>query len=244
MEILGIIPARGGSKGLPNKNLLPLCGKPMIHYTFAEAKKSKFLNRIILSTNSKEIALFALQYDIEYFIHPDNLSMDNSPTFPVIKYLIEHLKIERYRPDIVVTMRITTPLRLVEDIDGCIEKLIKTDSSSVISVVKLDGIHPIRIKVISDDDILTDYNEKEGDIPKRRQELLPVYIRNGGIYASKVETIENGGFFGMTPRPYIMPPERSININNEIDYVLAEALLKRRNNGDTSCAKSKAQSLL
>jgi CMP-N-acetylneuraminic acid synthetase len=227
MKILGVIPARGGSKGLPNKNLLLLDGKPMIHYTFTEAKKSKFLNRIILSTNSNEIASFASNYEIEYFLHPDKLSTDNSPTFPVIKYLIEHLKTQGYYPDIIVTMRITTPLRLAEDIDGCIEKLIKTNSSSVISVVKLDGIHPIRIKVISENDILMSYDEEEGDIPKRRQDLSPVYIRNGGVYASKIETIENGGLFGKTPRPYIMPTERSVNINNELDYILAEALIKR-----------------
>lgn len=226
MKILGIIPARGGSIGLPNKNLLPLDGRPMIHYTFTEAKKSKFFNRIILSTNSEEIASFAPEYEIEYFLHPNHLSADNSPTFPVIKFLIDHLKSkEGYHPDIVVTMRITSPLRKVEDIDGCIEKLIQTDSSSVISVVKLDGIHPIRIKIITEKDFLVSYNEEEGDIPKRRQELSPVYIRNGGVYASKIETIENGGFFGKTPRPYIMPPERSVNINNELDYILAEALV-------------------
>lgn len=227
MEILGVIPAREGSKGLPNKNTRKLCGQPMINYTLIEAAKSRYLTRIILSTDSSEIASYTNNFkNIEAYTHPSYLSTDDSPTFPVIKHLVDHLKTTNYLPDIVVMMRITTPLRIAEDIDSCISKLIETNASSVISVVKLDGIHPLRMKIISDEDILKDYCETEGDIPKRRQELSPVYIRNGGVYASRIDTIENGGLFGYNPRPYIMPPDRSVNINNELDFLLAEQIMK------------------
>lgn len=226
MNILGIIPARKGSKGILNKNTKELCGKPMIQYTIEEAFKSKFLNKIVVSTNDPKVQEISTLTGVDVIIQPEHISLDDSPTYFVIPFVIKELKKLDYHPDIVVLMRITTPLRTSNDIDGCIEKLIKTNASSVISVVKLEGIHPLRMKVINDDDFLLPYEKDEGDIPMQRQKLPPIYMRNGGVYASTIETINKGGMFGSSSRPYIMPSERSVNINEEIDFLLAETLLR------------------
>lgn len=226
MKILGIIPARKGSKGILNKNTRELCGKPMLYYSIKEAKESAYINKLVVSTNDPKVKEISAQYNVEVINQPEELSHDNSPTFPIIPFVISELNKVGYYPDIVVLMRITTPLKKAFDIDSCIAKLIETKASSVISVVELIAVHPLRMKVITDDDFLIPYDQDEGDIPSQRQKLSKVFIRNGAVYASTIETINNGGLFGKTSRPYIMPPDRSVNINQEIEFLLAETLLK------------------
>ena len=159
------------------------------------------------------------------FRRPKDLAKDNTPTIDVIIHALNFLEEnEGYSPDIVVILEPTSPLRTAEDIDNALKKHIETGADSVVSVVKTDHWHPIRAKKI-ENDVIYDYclEEKEG---VRRQELPPAYFRNGAFYSVKRDVLINEHrLYGKVTRPYVMPPERSIDINEEIDFKIAETLL-------------------
>jgi len=225
-KILGIITARGRSRRIPKKNVRELLGKPLIYYTIKAALESKFLARVILSTDHDEIIEIGRKYGVEVpFRRPKELAKDDTPTIDVIIHALNFLEEnEGFSPDIIVILEPTSPLRQAEDIDNAIRKHIETDADSVVSVTKTDHWHPIRAKKI-ENNILYDYclEEQEG---VRRQDLPPVYFRNGAFYSVKREVLMNEHkLYGRVTRPYIMPPERSIDINEEIDFKVAEVLL-------------------
>lgn len=227
-RILGVIPARGGSKAIPRKNIKPLLGRPLIAYTIAPALKSKLLTRVIVSSDDKEIIKTSKKYGADVpFIRPKELATYLALAMDVIKHAVletERLEGEKY--DYVVMLQPTTPLRTAEDIDNALKKLIETKADSVISVVNVGPMHPVRMKRIVDDR-LVDYAEEE--VENMPKELLPpVYIRNGAIYAVKRDVlVSRRSFKGDDCRPYVMPEERSINIDSEIDFLLAEAVMRK-----------------
>ena len=229
-KILAIILARGGSKGIPSKNIVNLCGKPLIAYTIQEAIKSKYINRIIVSTDSNKIKKVALKYGAEVpFDRPKMLSTDKATSLDALIHATSWCeRNENIKYDFVIELMCTNPMKKVEDIDGSIEKLIKTNADSVIGMSRLDDNHPARAKKIVDDKIV-DFCVPE--LSSRRQDLKPdAYIRNGSIYAIKrdVLMIDKIRFGSKNSRPYIMNLEKSVNIDNKIDLVVAEALLKER----------------
>ncbi len=230
-KVLGVITARGGSKRIPGKNLRPLLGKPLIVYTIKAALGSKLLTRVILSTDDDEIMKVGRDCGVEVpFRRPPELAGDTTPTVAVIIHAVEFMEKRGFFPDIIVILEPTSPLRQAEDIDNAIRKHIETDADSVVSVTKTDHWHPIRAKKI-EDDIIDDYclEEKEG---VRRQDLPPAYFRNGAFYSVKRDVLINKHrLYGETTRPYIMPAERSADINEEIDFKLAEVLLTERQRG-------------
>ncbi len=231
-NVLGVITARGGSKRIPGKNLRPLLGKPLIEYTIKAALDSKLLTRVILSTDDDEIMKVGRDCGVEVpFKRPPELAGDATPTVDVVIQAVEFMEKQGFFPDIIVILEPTSPLRQAEDIDKAIRKHIESDADSVVSVTQTDHWHPIRAKKI-EDDILHDYclEEKEG---VRRQDMPPAYFRNGAFYSVKRDVLINEHrLYGRTTRPYIMPPERSVDINEEIDFKLAETLL-------TECEKGK-----
>lgn len=227
-RILGVIPARGGSKTIPKKNIKPLLGKPLIAYTIVPAIRSKLLTRVIVSSDNKEIIEISKRYGAEVpFIRPKELATDLALAMDVIKHaVLETERLEGKKYDYVVMLQPTTPLRTTEDIDNALKKLIETEADSVISVVNVGPMHPVRMKRIVDER-LVDYAEEEMEnMPK---ELLPpVYIRGGAIYAVKRDILVNKrSFKGDDCRPYVMPEERSINIDSEMDFLLAEAVMRK-----------------
>lgn len=227
-RILGVIPARGGSRTIPKKNIKPLLGRPLIAYTIVPALRSKLLTRVIVSSDNKEIIEISKRYGAEVpFIRPKELATDLALAMDVIKHaVLETERLEGKKYDYVVMLQPTTPLRTTEDIDNALKKLIKTGADSVISVVNVGPMHPVRMKRIVNDR-LVDYAEEEMEnMPK---ELLPpVYIRSGAIYAVKRDILVNKrSFKGDDCRPYVMPEGRSINIDNEMDFLLAEAVMKK-----------------
>ena len=230
-KILGITLARGGSKSIPKKNIKLICAKPLIAYTISEALKSKYLTRYIVSTDDKEIKSIALKYGAEVpFLRPSKLATDTASSAAAIKHAVEYVeKEEGSKYDYVIELMCTNPLKTVKDIDVCIQKLIETGADSVIAVHKLEDHHPIRIKKIANDHIV-DFCLPE--IPEtRRQDLKPdAYIRSGSIYAIKRDElmIHNRRYGTKKSRPHIMPPERAINIDNEIDFLIAEKLIENR----------------
>lgn len=229
-EILAIIPARGGSKGLPRKNILPLMGKPLISYTIEEAKKSKYINRIIVSTDSKEIADISLNYGAEVpFLRPDNIAGDTSSTDEVIMHTLNYLKDNEGKiPEIICLLQCTSPLRTAEDIDGTIEKLLKNNSSSAVSVSEAKS-NPYWTNIFKNDHL--EYFLEKGKKIKRRQDLPKVYELNGAVYVAKSEeflregTLETDDVVG-----YIMEDGHSIDIDNILDFKFAELVMEYNKN--------------
>lgn len=236
-EILGIIPARGGSKSIPRKNLYPLCGKPLIEYTFDAAKRSNYLSRIILTTDDEEIALLGRQNGIEVpLMRPANLALDDTPTLPVIQHAVDYLeKTERYFPDIIVILQPTSPLRGSHHIDEAIELLINTGADSVVSVVEVPHqYNPVSLMKINDGKLVP-FLEGEGTRILQRQDKPKVYARNGAaVYAVRYETLmQHNNLFGKDCRPLIMKSVESIDIDNIWDLKLVECILKEsRNNAN------------
>ncbi|MBN2240382.1 MAG: acylneuraminate cytidylyltransferase family protein [Dehalococcoidales bacterium] len=227
IKILGVIPARGKSKGLPHKNIKPLCGRPMIAYTIIAALQSSRIGRIIVSTEDKEIARISGDYGAEVIDRPEYLAKDDTPSLPVIKHVLETLNEKSgYKPDIVVILQPTSPLRTSEDINNAIDVFISSGCDSVISICRNE--HPPQwIYRIVDDKIQPLFQDIQA--VSRRQDYEDTYIPNGAVYVTRTEIItDESRMLGDDTRPYIMPVERSVDIDNEYDFTIAEFLLHRR----------------
>jgi CMP-N-acetylneuraminic acid synthetase len=187
------------------------------------------LTKLIVSTDSPEIANISKKYGAEVpFLRPKKLSLDSSQSLPAFQHAIRKMeKNEGFVYDFVVLLQATTPFKNVEDIDQCIEKLIRTKADSVVSVYRVDEMNPIKIKVIKNDKLYPYFQKEEGS-GLIRQNLPPIYKRNGGIYSAKRDiVIIKNSLFGNICRPYIMPKERSVDINDNMDWIIAEALIKK-----------------
>lgn len=230
-KVLCIILARGGSKGIPKKNLHLVNGIPLIAYTICEAVRSQYIGRVIVSSDDDEIIETAKQYGAEApFKRPIKLATDESNSHDAFRHAVNWVEEnggEQY--EYLVELLCTNPMKTAQDIDAALHKLISTGADSVIGVCELDDHHPIRIKKIEDDRIL-DFCLPE--VPgTNRQELKPkAYIRNGSIYACRRDQIDNR-VGTKNSRPYIMSPEKSINIDGPLDLILCKELLKRNPRG-------------
>lgn len=226
-SVLAITLARGGSKGIPKKNITLINKKPLLLYTIEEVKKSKYIDKYIVATDDDDIKKVCLDNNIECF---KRKKVSNTQTSA--EGLLEVINnIPKY--DYVIEIMCTNPLKKVEDIDGVINKLDYTKSDSVVSVVRIWDTHPSRVKYITDD-MLIGFNPKEDpDEPnQRRQDLTPpAYVRNGSLYAMKWDQIKlNKRRLGNITRPYIMPEERTINIDEPRDLMLAKFIIENENN--------------
>jgi CMP-N-acetylneuraminic acid synthetase len=233
-RILGITLARGGSKSVPHKNIRPILGVPLIAYTIRAALASQYLTRYIISTDDPEIRDTAIRYGADApFLRPAEFSTDTASSVSALQHAVSWVeKEENSKYDYIIEMMCTNPLKTTGDIDSCIQKLVETGADSVIAVHKLDDHHPIRIKKIVDD-LIVDFCLPE--VPEmRRQDLKPdAYIRSGSIYAlSRKHLMEENRLFGSKhSRPYILPPERAINVDTEIDFLIAEKILEKAASG-------------
>ena len=222
---IAIIPARGGSKGIPRKNIRLLAGKPMIAYTIEAASKSKYIDRVIVSTEDEEIIEISKLHGAEVTKRPDELAKDDTPTIAVIFHVLEILKVKDYNPDIVALLQPTSPLRNAEDIDNAIKLFLDSDCESVVSVCEVE--HPPYWSFKIEEGYLKSLFDKRY-LRMRRQDLERVYIPNGAIYISIPRTLyKYKGFYCNYIIPYIMPIERSVDIDNEMDFLLAELLVKK-----------------
>jgi CMP-N-acetylneuraminic acid synthetase len=223
-QTIAIIPARGGSKGIPRKNIRLLGGKPLIAYTIETALKSKYIDIVVVSTEDEEIAGISKKFGAEVIERPEELAGDESPTIDAIKHVIQTLREkDNYNPDIVVLLQPTTPLRIVEDINNAVELFLNNDCESVVSVCKAN---PYWCLTIKDKHLEPTFGWDY--FYKRRQDLLHSYSLNGVIYITTIENLNKyNSFFNKKIIPYIMPYERSIDIDEEIDFKLAEFFLRR-----------------
>lgn len=232
MEILGIIPARGGSKGIPKKNIIDVCGKPLIEYTYRAAEECSLLSRIVLSTDSLEIASTANSYNIEIMMRPAVLAQDTSTTADVIAYVLNTLKKEEnYEPDIIVILQPTSPLRTWEDIQLALELLIdNSDADSVVSVQEAPHNYiPEKIMYLENGRLVS-YAEDSQNYTTR-QALPKYYGRNGAaIYAFRTAVfLKTNSYYGDKCLPYIMPPEKSIDVDTLFDLKIIRFLLGEKN---------------
>lgn len=232
-KILGLILARGGSKSVPKKNIKLLAGKPLISFTIEEAKKSKYINRLVVSTDSKEIAKIAKKYGAEVpFMRPLELAQDNTQDFSVFAHALRWLRDkENYVPDIIVHLRPTSPLRRAEHIDAAVEALIKS-KGDVVKSVSLVNHHPHKMWKIRGDRIvpfcLNMLWKKQGpDVP--RQKLEPVYRHNGVVDVFRPSILEKPlRYEKIRFIPYVMDDKFSVDLDSNEDFLYAEFLMKAR----------------
>ena len=227
-KILAITLARGGSKSVPKKNIKKIAGKPLIAFTIEEALKSKHIDDYIVSTDCKEIANVANKFGAGTpFLRPSEYSTDEASSLSAIIHAIEFMEnAKSIKYDFFIELMCTNPLKNNEDIDSVIEKAVKNNAESVIAVHKLDDHHPARIKKIVNDKIVDFCIEEPNEA--RRQDLKPLaYIRSGSIYCMRRDFIieKNKRYGGSDSRPYILPPDRAINIDTMNDFLLAELIL-------------------
>ena len=233
MNILGVTLARGGSKSIAKKNIVKIKNKPLLFYTISEALRSKYLNEYIVSTDDIEIADVAKKYGANVpFIRPKKYSKDNTSSVDALIHSVKFMeKKNKIKYDFIVEIMCTNPLKNNFDIDSIIKKLIETKADSVIAVHKLEDHHPARIKKI-ENDFIRDFCIKE-KLESRRQDLKPLaYIRSGSIYAlTRKELMINKRRYGSSnSRPYILPENRSINIDGPIDLIIAKEMMKINEN--------------
>jgi N-acylneuraminate cytidylyltransferase len=220
--VLAIIPARGGSKGIPNKNLISLGGKPLIDWTIEAAKQSKYIDRLILSSDSQSIIDHAVSVGCEApFVRPAELAQDDTPGMAPVLHAIESLD-KRY--DLVVLLQPTSPLRETIDIDTAIEKCY-TSGHACVSVTEPDK-SPYWMYTLSEDNRMHPLLKSDA---MRRQDLPKAYALNGAVYvASTAFLLENKSFITDKTVASIMPKLRSADIDDKMDLQWAELLLKKR----------------
>lgn len=226
-KILGIIPARGGSKGIPKKNLYPLMGKPLIFYTISEALRSELITDLIVSTDNLEIKGVSEKYGAQVpFIRPKELSGDLALAVPTIQHATTtYEKMKDIRYDYIIMLQPTAPLRKAGDIDGALTLLMNQDVDSVISIVDVDNYHPMKMKVV-EEGRLKDFQKPPTENPPR-QSLPQIYIVNGAMYATKRDVLVNqSSFIGEDSLPYIMSRNKSVNIDNIEDFIVVEYFMK------------------
>jgi CMP-N,N'-diacetyllegionaminic acid synthase len=228
MDILGVVPARGGSKGVPRKNIADVAGRPLVAWTLDAARQAPSLTRVVVSTEDAEIAAVCRSLGAEVVGRPPELAQDLTPTLPVVMHaLAEAERTDGRRYGAVVLLQPTTPLRLAEDLERGVALLLETGAESVVSVVDVGGYHPLRMKKF-EDGRLVNYVEQDGENMRPRQELPPVYIRNGAVYVTRRSVLDGGALVGRDCRGFIMPSDRSVNIDAPNDLIVADQLLRRR----------------
>ncbi len=229
LRVLGVITARGGSKGVPRKNIRPLGGKPLIAWTIDAARHSTGLTSFLVSTEDEEIARVSREHGAPVpFLRPAELASDTAKSIPVIQHALEWLTREQGETyDAVMILQPTSPFRTAADIDEAIRILRETGADSVMSMVKLEDYSPKKLKRIAGDGRILPLFEDEGRESAQRDAAEAVYKRNCAIYLTKTRLLVTGDLFGADSRAHVMPAERSVDINTPFDFLVAETLAAR-----------------
>jgi CMP-N,N'-diacetyllegionaminic acid synthase len=230
-QILAVIPARGGSKGVPRKNIRALAGKPLIAWTIQVALEvSELFARVLVSTDDEEVAAIAREHGADVpFLRPPELSGDTTPMLPVVQHAVEIAERESdSRFEWIMLLQPTAPLRTADDIRNAVLASKEGYCDSVISVVRVFAVHPILMKRI-DNGWLVPFCIEEHEGTRRQDYTPPAYMRNGAIYLPRREVVmERKSIWGRQIRPYVMPEERSPSIDDEIDFQLCDLLMSKR----------------
>jgi len=222
-KILAVIPARGGSKGIPKKNIKMIAGKPLIAWTIEAAKQSKYIDRLIVSSDDDEIIRVACEWNCEApFVRPAELALDSTPgVSPVL-----HAIAECPGYDYVVLLQPTSPLRTVEDIDGCIEQCVSEGESICVTVCEAEQ-SPLWMYQLSSQKSLSPYLSQEKEI-ESRQGLPVLYVMNGAVYVADCNLLKKmNSYVTEYTTGYIMPGERSMDIDDQFQFDIVEFLLMK-----------------
>lgn len=225
-KILGLIPARGGSKGIKNKNVVDLCGKPLIAYTIEAARNSSYIDNIVVTTDSENIAEVSKKWGGEVpFLRPKELAEDTSTTLEAVLHAIKILENNGQQFDVLVLLQPTSPLRTAEDIDNAIRIFFEKDRQSVVGVSEVAD-HPILVRTIG----------KKGKLEKllslnstcRRQDMPKYYRVNGSLYVNNIANLNLDTSFNDNEIPYVMDKDHSADIDEIQDLYMVEYYLKNK----------------
>jgi CMP-N,N'-diacetyllegionaminic acid synthase len=228
MKVLAVIPARGGSKGIPRKNIHPLAGRPLIAYSIDAARQAASVDRIVLSTDNAEIAALARSLGAEVSMRPSELAQDDTPTRAVIEHVANVLAAEGYRPDAVLTLQPTSPLRTARHIDEAVALFAANPKAdSLVSCIEVPHVfNPLSVMRQNAEGYLEPFLSQQQ--PHRRQDKGTVLARNGAaIYLTRTARIKDF-IFGGRLIPYLMDRESSIDIDTLDDLAEAERALQAR----------------
>ena len=234
MHVLTVITARGGSTTLPRKNIVPFCGKPMIAYSIQAALNARRagapIDRVIVSTDDVEIADISRKFGADVpFMRPPELAKSDTPSLPVVQHAIAFAEQESaFTYDWILLLQPTSPLRTGDDILAALALIAEPGTTAVISITNANTSHPRKLKLIVEG-ILQPFQD-DGFQPVRRQDFgYDVYKTNGAIYLARRDVLmQEGSFYGNCPRPLLMPAERSIDIDTQLDFDMAEFLYRRQ----------------
>ncbi len=230
-RVLAVIPARGGSRGVPRKNIRLVCGKPLIAYTIETALAARHLfHRIIVSTDDAEIAQVARGCGADVpFLRPAEMADDHAPMAPTMRHAVEFVEREDgVTIDWICLLQPTEPFRTVDDMTECIRLARAGECESVISVTQVFAVHPVLMKRI-EDGRLVPFCVEEPEGTRRQDYHPPAYMRNGAIYLTRRDVLmERGSIWGRVITPYVMPEERSVGVDTELDLRLVELLMRDR----------------
>jgi len=228
LKVLGIVPARRGSKRLPRKNMQLLGSKPLVAWSIEAARGARRLDRLVVSSDDPEVLDLAARYDATLpLVRPAELAADDSPAIDYVRHAVAELEGAGQGPfDAIAILQPSSPFTASTDIDATIELLAASGADSAVSVVQLDhAIHPLKMKVLDGNRLLPYLEEERGRMAAH--ELPEIYVRNCSVYVTRRASIERGLVIGDDCRGYVMPRERSLDINEELDLQFAEFLLSR-----------------
>jgi len=222
-KVLGLLTARGGSKSLPRKNILSAGGKPLLAWSIEAAQQSKYIDRLVLSSDNEEIISVGKSYGCDVpFIRPDFLASDEASSYDVAIHALESIE-EQF--DILVLLQPTSPLRTEQDIDNCID--LSTKTGSCVSIVESSKSPYWMYRVYEKDRMEPILNSEKAIL--RRQDSPKIYMLNGAVYAVNCQWLyKNGAFIGDQTVPYIMPYDRSLDIDNEQDFQIFKMIVNKK----------------
>ena len=229
LNIIAIIPARGGSKTIPRKNIRPLSGKPLIAHTIEAAIGSKSINRVVVSTEDEEIAEISKTYGAEVIKRPAELAQDDSPTIDAIMHVLNWFEERNERFDIVVLLEPTSPLRKVDDLDSAIRLFIRNfdKADSLVSLGEVHLENPYIMKKVENGFVIP--FTQLGTAYHQRQQLPKVYFPYGVIYLSKVDALKRyGTFYQDRTIPYLIERWQNYEIDDNYDFICVEAIMRYR----------------
>jgi CMP-N,N'-diacetyllegionaminic acid synthase len=227
-RVIGVIPARGGSKGIPRKNLADVAGKPLIAHMIGHALVSRAISDVVVSTDDEEIAAVARLFGaLVPFMRPRELAGDSVASLPVVQHAVTAMESERgERYDVIVLLQATAPLCRPADITSCLAKLASDSTCKSCVTVTPVATHPFRMKRIIDDDRLVNYIDQGFEDMRPRQALPPVYRRAGSVYASRRAVVmDDHTLVGDPCRAVQVPPETAVDIDTPLDLALVRLML-------------------
>lgn len=231
LKIAAFIGARSGSKGVPHKNIRYLCGKPLVSWVIGAARRSKYVNRVFVCTDSEDYAKIARSFGAEVpYLQPSEVSHDTATDFEYVSYALKWLKEnEGYKPDLVVRLMPTVPLQQSEDVDSCIEELLKNPKADSCVVVAEARQSPHKALKITPEGGLVSYltGTGRGVEPTKRQAYEKAYFRANVVVTTPQIMETTGTLVGDHVKYHIIPSDRAVDIDSEIDFFIAEQLMKK-----------------